>query len=77
MIGVYGLHSRRLLDCRSNTKMPNDHDDAAPAEKAARRIGCLKEQLSVPSDFDTMGADEIREMFEGNDVVQRGGRGRL
>ena len=30
-----------------------------------RRIGFLAGQGSVPDDFDTMGADEIREMFEG------------
>ncbi|CAB3804985.1 type II toxin-antitoxin system Phd/YefM family antitoxin [Pararobbsia alpina] len=34
-------------------------------EKPRRRIGFMKGQLKVPADFDTMGAEEIREMFEG------------
>ena len=35
------------------------------AEKPRRRIGFMKGQLKVPADFDTMGADEIADMFEG------------
>jgi prevent-host-death family protein len=35
------------------------------AERPLRRIGFMKGQLKVPADFDTMGADEISEMFEG------------
>lgn len=35
------------------------------AEKPRRRIGFMKGQLRVPTDFDTMGADEIADMFEG------------
>lgn len=50
--------------------MHNDQDDVAHEEKAARRIGFMKGQLSVPADFDTVGADEIRAMFEGEDEVQ-------
>ena len=34
-------------------------------EKPRRRIGFMKGQLKVPADFDTMGADEIVDMFEG------------
>jgi prevent-host-death family protein len=36
------------------------------AEKPRKRIGFMKGQLKVPADFDTMGADEIADMFEGN-----------
>ncbi|KXV02636.1 prevent-host-death protein [Caballeronia megalochromosomata] len=35
------------------------------AEKPPRRIGFMKGQLRVPADFDTMGADEIADLFEG------------
>ncbi|KAB0680113.1 type II toxin-antitoxin system Phd/YefM family antitoxin [Aureimonas leprariae] len=31
------------------------------------RIGFMRGQFSVPDDFDTMFADEIREMFEGDE----------
>ncbi|MEM5439887.1 type II toxin-antitoxin system Phd/YefM family antitoxin [Paraburkholderia diazotrophica] len=40
--------------------------DAAP-EKPVRRIGFLKGQISVPDDFDTMGAESVADMFEGKD----------
>jgi prevent-host-death family protein len=36
------------------------------AETPRRRIGFMKGQLKVPADFDTMAADEIADMFEGN-----------
>ncbi|WP_152045430.1 type II toxin-antitoxin system Phd/YefM family antitoxin [Aureimonas psammosilenae] len=39
-------------------------EEAAPAEKPPR-IGFMVGQFSVPDDFDTMYADEIRQMFEG------------
>jgi prevent-host-death family protein len=39
--------------------------DAEP-EKPLRRIGFMKGQMKVPADFDTMSADEISSMFEGN-----------
>ena len=40
--------------------------EALPEEGAKpERIGFLKGKLSVPDDFDTMGADEIIVMFEG------------
>jgi hypothetical protein len=35
------------------------------AEKPLKRIGVLKGQLKVPRDFDTMGVDEIADLFEG------------
>ena len=41
--------------------------EPAEACPATRRIGFLKGQVRVPDDFDTMFADEIREMFEGPD----------
>ena len=30
-----------------------------------KRVGFLAGEISVPDDFDNMGADEIAEMFEG------------
>jgi prevent-host-death family protein len=38
-----------------------------PAPKGNRRIGFLDGHFKVPADFDTMGQDEIAEMFEGKD----------
>lgn len=46
--------------------MRDDLDDAANEENAMRRVGIAKGQLSVPADFDTMGAAEIQAMFEGD-----------
>ena len=37
----------------------------AIAAKKPQRIGFLQGQFEVPDDFDTMFAEEIREMFEG------------
>jgi prevent-host-death family protein len=34
-----------------------------PAPKTTRRLGFLAGQISVPDDFDSMGRDEIEEMF--------------
>jgi len=31
-----------------------------------RRTGFLKGKIDIPEDFDTMAADEIADMFEGN-----------
>ena len=36
------------------------------AETPRRRIGFMKGRLKVPADFDTMAADEIADIFEGN-----------
>jgi prevent-host-death family protein len=36
-------------------------------QPAARRIGFLDGEFKVPTDFDTMFADEILAMFEGED----------
>jgi prevent-host-death family protein len=33
--------------------------------KQPQRFGFMKGEISVPDDFDTMFADEIRRMFEG------------
>jgi len=33
--------------------------------KQPQRLGFMKGEISVPDDFDTMFADEIRRMFEG------------
>ena len=34
-------------------------------DKPVQRIGFLKGKFKVPDDFDTFGAEEIRDMFEG------------
>ncbi|MFC5344655.1 type II toxin-antitoxin system Phd/YefM family antitoxin [Brevundimonas staleyi] len=34
---------------------------------AARRIGFLKGQMSIPDDFNEMGREEIERMFNGDD----------
>ena len=43
--------------------VPLDTPDATKV----RRIGFLAGQIQVPDDFDTMGAEEIRKMFEGEE----------
>ena len=37
----------------------------APPKKEPRRLGLGRGQFSIPEDFDTLYADEIRRMFEG------------
>ncbi|WP_338926744.1 type II toxin-antitoxin system Phd/YefM family antitoxin [Mycetohabitans endofungorum] len=37
-----------------------------PAPVQRSRIGFLKGQISVPADFDTMGAADIEQLFDGN-----------
>ncbi|MEJ2767195.1 type II toxin-antitoxin system Phd/YefM family antitoxin [Mycetohabitans sp. B46] len=37
-----------------------------PAPVRYSRIGFLKGQISVPADFDTMGAADIEQLFDGN-----------
>jgi prevent-host-death family protein len=37
----------------------------APEPSQMKRFGFLAGQITVPDDFDTMGVDEIRAMFEG------------
>ena len=37
----------------------------APDPEAVSRIGFLTGRISVPPDFDRMGADEIETLFEG------------
>jgi prevent-host-death family protein len=37
----------------------------APIGKQCRRLGFMAGQLSIPDDFDTIGADEIERMFTG------------
>ena len=41
--------------------------EPAEPEPKPPRIGFMKGKIRVPDDFDTMFADEIREMFEGPD----------
>lgn len=38
----------------------------APVGGEVRRLGFMAGQISVPDDFDTMGAAEIEEMFGSN-----------
>jgi prevent-host-death family protein len=37
----------------------------AVEKKPIKRIGFMEGQFNVPDDFDTMAAEEIRRMFEG------------
>ena len=37
----------------------------APESSEVKRVGFLAGQIKVPDDFDTMGSDEIEELFEG------------
>jgi prevent-host-death family protein len=39
----------------------------AQEQPAKRRLGFMKGEFTVPDDFDTMFADEIQAMFEGED----------
>jgi len=39
----------------------------APEPKEMKRFGFMKGQIEVPEDFNTMGADEIIAMFEGEE----------
>lgn len=39
----------------------------APEPEAVRRTGFMRGRMSVPDDFDTMGAEEIRAAFEGRE----------
>lgn len=36
-----------------------------PRSPKERRLGFLRGRLSVPEDFDTIGRDEIQELFDG------------
>ena len=38
----------------------------APSAGAARRVGFMSGQISVPNNFDRMGSDEIEALFEGD-----------
>ncbi|MBN3818888.1 type II toxin-antitoxin system Phd/YefM family antitoxin [Paraburkholderia sp. Se-20369] len=42
--------------------VPIDAPEVAPPA----RIGFMKGQIKVPDDFDTMGGDDIRKLFEGD-----------
>jgi prevent-host-death family protein len=39
----------------------------AQEQSTKRRLGFMKGEIKIPDDFDTMYADEIRAMFEGED----------
>jgi hypothetical protein len=36
-----------------------------PESSQIKRFGFMAGQIKVPDDFDTMGADEIKKLFEG------------
>ena len=38
----------------------------APGPDKQKRLGFLAGQIEVPDDFDTMGADQIQAMFQGD-----------
>ena len=38
-----------------------------PDPSQIKRIGFMAGEIQVPDDFNTMGADEIEELFEGNE----------
>jgi prevent-host-death family protein len=38
----------------------------APGAGATRRVGFMAGKISVPEDFDRMGSEEIKSMFEGD-----------
>jgi prevent-host-death family protein len=40
----------------------------APAAGQARRLGFMTGQIEVPDDFDRMGAEEIEQLFGGDDA---------
>jgi prevent-host-death family protein len=42
----------------------------APSASAQHRVGFLAGQISVPDDFDTMGQDEILQMFGLEDAAE-------
>lgn len=39
-------------------------------DEAPRRIGFMAGQYRIPADFDTMGEDQIRSLFEGSEDPQ-------
>ena len=39
----------------------------APCAGSARRVGFMAGEVSAPDDFDRMGSDKIRSIFEGED----------
>ena len=43
---------------------------SAPDKESSPLIGVLEGKISVPDDFDTMGADEFVALFEGADDVE-------
>ena len=38
----------------------------APGAGSTRRVGFMAGKISVPEDFDRMGSEEIKSMFEGD-----------
>jgi len=41
----------------------------APPPDPAKRLGFLKGGLKIPEDFDAMGQEEIKAMFEGHEIT--------
>ena len=47
--------------------MENDKEATPSTTGKTQRIGFMKDQASVPEDFDTMFSKEIEEMFYGSE----------
>ena len=52
-------------ECAVSWRPGDIHDILAAKARASGRIGFMAGEINVPADFDTMGGEEIREQFEG------------
>ncbi len=58
---------KRDIENYAHTDNPSDVHDILKAKSQPRkrqRIGFMVGEIEVPEDFDTMGGEDIREMFE-------------
>jgi prevent-host-death family protein len=60
-------HGEPFIIARAGKPMVKVVAVEAPDPGAVCRIGFLAGRISVPSDFDRMGADEIETLFEGGE----------
>jgi antitoxin (DNA-binding transcriptional repressor) of toxin-antitoxin stability system len=58
------IHGESFIIAKSGVPMVTVNAYTPPPDPAGR-IGFLKERLEIPEDFDSMGKEEIRNMFEG------------
>lgn len=42
----------------------DDHASKLPKHQERQRLGFLKGDLKIPADFDRMGEEQIRDLFE-------------